>query len=165
MTWLDGYWLGIQDGDPRASNLYERHYSAVNLKARRRRGDKRICGPGQHIVLMTAECDALFVWRRSNRPDLAGQMGVYCSIFRNEGVYLSSALIREAEEIAWRRWPGERLYTYVNGSRIRSSNPGCCFLKAGWRRCGLTAGGLVILEKTGGNEHAANKQNPNDRHR
>jgi len=45
------------------------------------------------------------------------------------------------------KWPGERLYTYVNSHKIRSTNPGYCFLRAGWRKCGMTKGGLIILEK------------------
>lgn len=49
--------------------------------------------------------------------------------------------------LAWQKWPGERLYTYVNGGKVRSSNPGYCFLVAGWRKCGVTKDkGLIILE-------------------
>jgi len=59
----------------------------------------------------------------------------------------SSALIREADAIADFAWPGERHYTYVNAQKIRSVNPGYCFKKAGWRQCGETRGGLVILER------------------
>ncbi|MDR1160049.1 MAG: hypothetical protein LBK69_05415, partial [Syntrophomonadaceae bacterium] len=66
---------------------------------------------------------------------------------RNESRILSSTLIKEAEEHAWRRWTGERLYTYVNPKKIRSSNPGYCFKIAGWTHCGFTKGALVILEK------------------
>lgn len=99
------------------------------------------------MVLLTVDCKALFVWRRSMRPDLAGQSGVCCSIFRNEGVHLSSELILEAEELAWVRWPGERLFTYINPGAIQSRNPGYCFKVAGWTVCGETRRGLVILEK------------------
>lgn len=143
-----GNWYAVKDGEPAASGVYERHYSCVNLKARRRKGDKRICGPGQHMVLMTVDGRALFVWTHHSQPDLAGQEGVGCAVFRNEGPLLSSALILEAETLAWGRWPGERLYTYVNPKRIKSTNPGYCFLKAGWSKCGKTKGGLIILEKT-----------------
>lgn len=151
---IDGHWLPITDGDPRASYLYERHYSCVNLKARRRRNDKRICGPGEHIILMTVTCDALFGWRRCNKPDLAGQEGACCFIFRNEGNLLSSELILEAEQIARQFWPDERLYTYVNPSKIQSTNPGFCFKFAGWRllrnekgKPVKTGKGLLIFEK------------------
>ena len=141
------HWYAVRDGDPRAAALYERHYSCVNLKKRRRTGDKRICGPGEHMVLLTADVRALFVWRKAKYPDFAGQAGVYCCIFRNEGDILSSTLILEAEELAWNRWPGERLYTYVNPRAIRSTNPGYCFKVANWTPCGHTQKGLVILEK------------------
>jgi hypothetical protein len=94
---------------------------------------------------MTPDSRAIFVWRRFIPDD--GQQGVNCAVFRNEGYpVLSSVLIREACELAWQRWPGERLYTYVNPRRIKSTNPGCCFKAAGWKRCGVSKGGLVILE-------------------
>ncbi len=73
--------------------------------------------------------------------------GVCCAVFRNESPVLSSELIREAEQLAWARWPHARLYTYVNPRKIKSVNPGFCFKRANWRECGHTAGGLVILEK------------------
>lgn len=73
--------------------------------------------------------------------------GVCAAVFRNESPVLSSALILEAEQHAWARWPGERLYTYVDPGAVRSTNPGTCYLKAGWRKCGATGRGLLILEK------------------
>ena len=143
------HWYAVRDGDPRAAGLYERHYSCVNLAKRKRTGDKRICGPGAHMVLLTVNCDALFVWRKANFPDGAGQTGVYCVVFRNESTgLLSSALILEAEQLAWQRWPGERLFTYVDPGKVRSVNPGACFKFAGWRLCGETkVNKLLILEK------------------
>jgi hypothetical protein len=71
-------------------------------------------------------------------------------------------LILQAEEIAWQRWPSERLYTYVNSRKIRSCNPGYCFQKAGWKKCGVTVSlKLLILEKYPriGSEQAATKNN------
>lgn len=98
------------------------------------------------MVLMTIGCDALFVWRKF--IDASGQTGVNCAVFRNESNILSSTLILEAEQHAWQRWPGERLYTYVNALAVKSANPGYCFKMAGWSACGHTkAKGLVILEK------------------
>jgi hypothetical protein len=55
-------------------------------------------------------------------------------------------LIAEAMQAAWLRWPGERLYTFINPAKVRSANPGYCFLRAGWQRCGITSRGLVIFE-------------------
>ncbi len=74
-------------------------------------------------------------------------MGIECLIFRNEGPILSSTLIREADELAWARWPGERHFTYVWDAKVRSTNPGFCFKRAGWHPCGRNADGrLTILE-------------------
>lgn len=140
-----GYWYEIKDGDARGRAMLNRHYSANHY------ADGRVVrlfvGPGEKMVLMTADSRALFVWRKF--IDKSGQSGINCAVFRNEGDQLSSALILEAEQMAWTRWPGERLYTYVNARRIKSPNPGYCFKKAGWNVCGKTKSrGLVILEKT-----------------
>jgi hypothetical protein len=140
---LDNHWIGVKDGDDRARAIFNRHYSRHFYKDGRK--PLEFVGPGEKMVLLTQRCDALFVWRKF--IDASGQRGVNCSVFRNESKLLSSLLIYEAEQMARNRWPGERLYTYVNSEKIRSTNPGCCFIKAGWRRCGLTKGGLVILEK------------------
>jgi hypothetical protein len=96
------------------------------------------------MVLLGFLCDALFVWRKF--IDDSGQNGVNCAVFRNESQHRSSDMIREAMTWAWQRWPGERLYTTVDPRKIRSTNPGYCFLMAGWRKCGTTKGGLLILE-------------------
>ena len=105
-------------------------------------------GPGERIVLLTPDAGALFVWRRFVEPGQSEPRGTYCSVFRREwGCWPVSAMILAAEELAWRRWPGERLYTYVAPWMVRSSNPGYCFQVVGWRKCRTTARGLVELEK------------------
>ena len=150
---LDYHWLPVSDGDERATALYRRHYSFKRYKDGRLSDTSNgnrwlIAGPGQKMLLMTVGCDALFVWRKF--IDKSGQTGVNCAVFRNESDILSSLLILEAERWAWQRWPGERLYTYVNGKKIQSVNPGYCFKMAGWQAVGHTkARGLVILEKFG----------------
>ena len=97
-------------------------------------------------MLRTAAGDAFFVWKKF--IDASGEKGINCAVFRNEAgsKYKSSDLIREADAIADCIWPGERHYTYINPQAVRSHNPGFCFLMAGWRRCGHTKGGLMILE-------------------
>jgi len=133
------HWEEFRDGHTAAIALYARHYSARPLEGR-----ELICGPGEKLVLLTPQRDALFAWRKF--IDDAGQTGINCAVFRNEGPHLSSNLILEAMAIAWRRWPGERLYTYVDPESIQSPNPGYCFLCAGWRRAGETQAGLLVLE-------------------
>ena len=140
------FWIPVKDGDPRAFALFLRHYSALPYRRTGGRRNRLFVGPGEKTVLLSPYCDALFVWRKF--IDMSGQLGVNCSIFRNEGPHLSSEMILEAEQWAYQRWPGERLYTYVNPRKIRSCNPGCCFKAAGWRLCGITRShGLLILEK------------------
>lgn len=147
----DMLWLPARDCDSRAYALFSRHYSASPYADGRRRDPSNpnrfsFVGPGEKMVLLTADCRALFVWRKFISRD--GQHGVNCAVFRNEGDELSSRLILEAEELAWGRWPGARLYTYVNSRKVQSANPGYCFKKAGWRACGFTKSkGLLILEK------------------
>lgn len=144
-------WRFVRDGYPPAARLYARHYSYHEYKDKRRaspsyRNRNMICGPGEKHVLMTPANDALFVWKKFK--DDSGQTGINCAIFRNESTYLSSWLIEQACAIAWLRWPGERLYTYVNPRAIISHNPGYCFKIAGFNQCGITkVNKLLILEK------------------
>lgn len=136
-------WVEVKDGDDTVRSIFDRHYSRQRYKDGR--SPLLFAGPGQKMVLMTPDARAIFVWRKFRSGD--GQQGVSCAVFRNEGGGRSSALILDAMRLAWARWPGERLYTYVAPKKIKSSNPGYCFLAAGWRRCGITKHNrLVILE-------------------
>lgn len=141
---IDGHWLGVKDGDVGARDIFRRHYSWHEYKDGR--AHNIFVGPGFKIVLVTQDYSALFIWRKF--IDKSGQKGINCAVFRNESNFISSILILEAEQIAWNRWPGERLYTYVNAKRVTSSNPGYCFQMAGWVKCGVSKSkGLIILEK------------------
>jgi hypothetical protein len=136
-------WMAVKDGDSFARVLFHRHYSYRPYKDGR--APRIFVGPGEKMVLLTPDDKALFVWRKFISGD--GQQGVNCAVFRNESAARSSDLIRAAQAMAWERWPGSRLYTYVNPRKIRSNNPGCCFIKAGWKRCGMTKWKrLIILE-------------------
>ena len=168
---VDGNWIGVPDADPRVISLYRRHYSA-DLTKNHRSG---IAGPSERLVFITADCLALWVWRLILPPSerisklartdqrrfkrglglgdpmssyFGDQVGVMCSVFRNEGPMLSSMLITEAEQLAWGHWPERRLFTYVWDSKVKSINPGYCFKKAGWTTCGRNKDGrLTILER------------------
>lgn len=144
---IDGHWLPSNKFDPRAVALYERHYSARHYADGRKR--TQFVGPGECMVLLTVNCDALWVWVRNRMERYDHQDGVNCAVFRNEGSVLSSDLVREADELAWQRWPGERHFTYVEDAKIRRKrDPGRCFRKAGWNACGRNADGrLTLLER------------------
>jgi hypothetical protein len=138
---VSAHWWLTRDGDLQARAIFQRHYSCSNSRPQ----NGQFVGPGEKMVLIGGDAEALFVWRKERfRRDQ--QEGVNCAVFRNEGRHRSSDLIREASELAHARWPGERLFTFVNASAIRSSNPGCCFKRAGWRVCGTSQTGLLILE-------------------
>jgi len=117
-------------------------------------GNTNVTSGGQTMVLLTLALDALFVWLHNVVERLDGQAGVNCTVFRNEGSTLSSALVREADELAWRRWPDEvRHFTYIDAEktkrrRSKHAEPGKCFLDAGWHTCGRSQTGLVLLERT-----------------
>ena len=151
------WWL-TKDGDLDCLALYERHYSSHRYADNRKR--HLFAGPGEKLVLRTIDACAMFVWRkfidgcideRTRKP----QAGINCAVFRNERAHQSSELIRQADAIADCVWPNSRHYTYVKGKAIRSTNPGFCFIKAGWRKCGMTKGGLVVLERLAGDDNDA----------
>ena len=145
---VDGHWIGVHDGDQRALAIFKRHYSYRRRTGGQARGNPTFVGQGEKMVLLTIDCKALFTWQRSTIARNSGQHGVNCTVFRNEGPVRSSDLILEAEALAWQRWPGQRLFTYVCPAKVKSVNPGYCFKMAGWKQCGRNADGrLIILEK------------------
>jgi hypothetical protein len=138
---IEPLWYLTKDGDRSCLAMYRRHYSCTNFDA------SQFVGPGEHIVLRTDAADAVFVWRNYIDDTIPAQDGIECSLFRNEGPHLSSELVRQADAIADCAWPDQRHYTKVSPADVRSRNPGFCFIAAGWRKCGFTKGGLLILER------------------
>lgn len=137
------FWIPVKDGNDTALSIFLRHYSA-----RKTRKIRQMVGPGGKMLLLTPDARALFAWRRFISDNQ--QTGVNCAVFRNEGSTAgrSSDLICAACDLAWARWPGERLYTYVDPSKVRRKrDPGRCFLRAGFHYCGVTLAGLRILER------------------
>ena len=72
-------------------------------------------------------------------------------IFRNLGAGLSSILICEALALTYFHWawrygslPLERSRSEIDVRRVRSTNPGFCYLMAGWER-GETRNGKLFL--------------------
>jgi hypothetical protein len=122
--------------------LFMRHYTA-----RAHRKIYQFVGPGEKMVLLTPDARALFVWRKFISD--SGEKGVNCAVFRNEKSEYgkASALIKDAKRLAWERWPGERLYTYVDPSEVLPKrDPGHCFIIAGFRLCGETLSRKLIFE-------------------
>jgi len=125
-----GAWRRTNKFDSRAAALADRHYS------RRTVGSPQFMPPGRTLVLMTEGGDAVWGthWPRADLT-LDGLDAWRCSIFRNEGSGLSSDLITEAMQRTadtWHDRPGDGWLTFVAKNKVRSSNPGYCFLMAGW---------------------------------
>ena len=140
------HWFPISSADPRGMALYLRHYSAKPHP--NGRSSRHFVSGGYRMVLMTADARALWVWQwmpgEYRKDDLEG---VYCAIFRNEGPVQSSVLVREAEELAWQRWPGAQLFTFVDPRKVASPVAGWCFIRCRWKRRGTTARGLFVFVK------------------
>jgi hypothetical protein len=139
-------WIRVTKFDKYAVKLADQHYS------RRKPGSSQFMPPGQTIVLLSENRDAVWGWWRphpsSGIKQMNGLDGWTCTIFRNTGRILSSKLILAAEKIL--KDSGETcgpngMLTYVWGARIRSTNPGYCFKRAGWVKSGMSADGKKTL--------------------
>lgn len=130
--------------DDEMRQLADRHYS------RRTVGAKQFAYSGRKLVLRDVDGLVLWVWMF---PDptmrMDGQTGYNNAIFRNESTRLSSDIILEAEQHAIARWGPNRMYTYIDPTKIKSANPGYCFKVAGWRFLRLSAEGKHLLVKYG----------------
>ncbi|MEK3849889.1 MULTISPECIES: hypothetical protein [Paenibacillus] len=139
-----GPWLVTHKGDVSCRLLADRHYSRQTI------GSPQFCRPGRNLVLRTAAGDAVWVSWAGIRDD--GLKAWECTIFRNESSLRSSDMIQAAVSATYAEWgqpPHDGLITYVDGSKVRSINPGCCFKAAGWRRIGKSKHrGLLLLQLT-----------------
>lgn len=141
-------WQITDKGDPDARALVDGvsvgrppHYS------RQTPGSAMFTRNGQNLVFIAP--DALAVWvtfrptpGKAFRAD--GLDAWECALFRNEGSYLSSALIREAHVLSIALWgplPADGLITFVRPDAVASGIPGYCYKRAGWKRWGCASDG------------------------
>lgn len=139
-------WELSHRADKEALPLADRHYN------RQKPGSPQFVPPGRCIVLLSRTRDALWVssWPFAEyvKHEWAGAW--ICTMFRNESPILSSTLIREAvaaTRAIWGQPPTLGMVSFVDADKVRHKrDPGRCYLKAGWKRCGQTKGGLVALQ-------------------
>lgn len=139
-------WQRVTKFDSRACALADRHYS------RRKIGSPQFMPPGETIVLLSDDEQAVWGWWRphpsSGIKAMNGLDGWTCTIFRNESSCQSSKMILEAEHYLLNLGVTigpDGLITYVWDKKVRSENPGCCFKKAGWEKTGRSADGKKTL--------------------
>jgi hypothetical protein len=139
-------WLLSNRASVAGARLADRHYTRQAVSS------AQFVPPGRCTVLRTEGGDAVWVtswpFAEFTKHDWAGAW--VCSIFRNESPHLSSELIREAVAVtrwAWPDVPDLGMVTFVDPSKVRRKrDPGRCFLRAGFRRVGVTRGGLPALQ-------------------
>jgi hypothetical protein len=151
--------LDIVDGVGRFSG-HGPHYS------RRTPGSKTFTGVGQEIVLVLDDGTAVWAVVRQRTPsargsgasrgrtgdaDLAPRYVWRNMIFRNLGQALSSELVLAALTVTYREWavrygalPVEILRTEIDPKKIRGSNPGCCYKKAGFHNSRTVRGKIYL---------------------
>jgi len=137
-----GHWMVTHKGDRSCRLLADRHYSRQTV------GHPMFTRPGRNLVLRTADGMATWVTWYGIRDD--GLQAFECTIFRNETSILSSELIKDAvtaTKAEWGKFPKDGMITYVAADKIRSTNAGYCFKRAGWKRIGESKKrGLVLLQ-------------------
>jgi hypothetical protein len=138
-------WHLSHQADPLIKPLADRHYYRRNPQSR------QFAPPGQRVVLRTANADAFWITQAPLAQYVSHRWaGAWtCIAFRNESRVLSSVLITQAVAASLfmlKTPPDLGFITFVNPAKIRSSNPGCCFKKAGWKFVGLTKRKLDVLQ-------------------
>lgn len=136
------YWKLVTRTDSRARMLADRHYS------RKVKGHPEFCPPGNNIVLLGLNDDALWVshrpdpWATLAMPRLDGFDYWDNPYFRNESGGIASEMIREAIAITLSIWqdilPRDGFHSFVDSKQVkptmRRGRPvyGWCFEKAGF---------------------------------
>ena len=154
--------LAIVDGLNRFSG-YGPHYS------RRTPGSKTFTGIGQEVVLVHESGCAVWACVRQRTPSRAGtgasrgRTGISDPnprfVWRNmlfrrmpECPVIASDLVRTATIATYSIWkekygeiPAERLRTEIGIEAVRSSNPGCCYKKAGYVKDRIVRGKMYLF--------------------
>lgn len=139
-------WIRSHRADAEVVPLADRHYNRQKI------GSPQFAPPGRCLVLKTRELDAFWItsWPFAQYVRHAWAGAWVCSAFRNESAHLSSELIREAVAATLAEYgpaPDLGMITFVDTSKTRKKrDPGRCYLRAGFKNCGMTKGGLIALQ-------------------
>lgn len=142
--------------DPEMAQIADRHYSRQSV------GSNQFMPPGESLVIRNHEGTILFGWLHQLIRD-DKQIGINCTIFRNESERQSSDVILECEKLAIQKWGPRRMFTYIDPGSLKVNKrrgreychypPGRCFFEAGWTPVMngaaryVSTGGRQLLEK------------------
>lgn len=139
-------WEASHRADKRALPLADRHYNRQKI------GSPQFVPPGRCLVFITPDQKALWVtsWPFAQYVKHAWAGAWVNSMFRNEGEYLSSELIRAAIYMTRQTWtpPELGIITFVDPKHVKPTRVrgekiyGFCYKKAGFRHVGFTKAGL-----------------------
>ncbi len=138
-------WKLSHRSDQEALPIADRHYN------RQKPGTPQFVPPGRCLVLLCTSGSALWVssWPFAEYVKHEWGGAWINSAFRRESGPLASLLIREA--VATTRWhwpavPDLGMVTFIDREKVRRKRDyGRCYLRAGFKVCGETKGGLLAL--------------------
>lgn len=138
-------WVRSTRNDLDGRALADRHYNRQTI------GAPGFVPPGRCIVFKTADKNAVWVtsWPFAQYVKHAWAGAWTNSLFRNEGEYLSSDLIRSAVAATRLYWepPPLGLVSFVDARKVRKKrDPGRCYVKAGFSHVGFTKAGLHVFQ-------------------
>lgn len=145
-------WRPSWRADPAVRALADRHYNRQKI------GAAQFVPPGRCLVLKTGEAGPSAAWVTS-WPIAAYVQHAWAGawvnqLFRNEGDYLSSDLIRYAVAHTRANWPDVPplgIVSFVDAAKTRRKrDPGRCYRRAGWSHVGFTAAGLYVFQQLPG---------------
>jgi hypothetical protein len=137
-----GPWIVTDKGDQTVRSLMDEHYSRQTIGAR------QFCRPGHNLVLRTADGSAAWISWRGIRDD-GIEDAWECTAFRNTSGKVSSDLIHWAVYATICEWghvfPAAGMITYVDGKKVSSEVPGYCFIRAGFKKKGVSKHRKLLL--------------------
>lgn len=137
-----GPWIVTNKGDQTVRSLIDEHYS------RQSHGNRQYCRPGHNLVLRNCDGTAAWISWRGIRDD--GIEDVWeCAAFRNSSYEVSSEMIHWAVYATICEWghifPAAGMITYVDSKKVSSNVPGYCFIRAGFKKKGISKNRKLLL--------------------
>lgn len=142
-------WRLSHRADPAARAIADRHYN------RQKVGTPQFVPPGRCVVLIAPAALWVTSWPFAQYVKHAWAGAWICSAFRNEGAHRASDLIRDGvAATVWRYGdpPPLGMVTFLDRSKVRPikvrgvTTWGWTWMRAGFRPCGETKGGLMALQ-------------------